>query len=375
MVVGAGLTGATTARKIASELQQRVLVIDQRSHIGGNAFDYVDENGVLVHKYGGHIFHTNSKQVERFLSKFTGWTPYEHKVNAWIDGQLVPLPINFNSLDMIFGKSEGKRMINALQEEFGEHTSVPILKMRKSSCSQIRHIADVIYEKVFLHYNLKQWGLAPEQLDPSVSARVPVRLSRDDRFFQDSFQNMPKDGYTAMFKRILDHPLINVELNTSYRQAVEEQSFRRLIYTGPIDEYFEYRYGPLPYRSLRFQFETRAQKNLVQPVAQENYPTPANEHGFTRSVEFRHLTNQNNIDSTTLSIEYPEDYVVGENEPYYPVPRLENRELFRKYQADAQKLKTVIFAGRLADYSYYNMDQAVARALSCFHKQIVPIAV
>ncbi len=351
-----------------------MLVVDQRSHIGGNAYDCHDDNGVLVHKYGGHIFHTNSQRVAEYLSRFTCWTPYQHKVKALVNDQLVPLPINYNSIEMIFGKPDGQQMVQALEDEFGEYSSVPILKMRQSSSSQIRRVADVMYEKVFLHYNLKQWGLTPEQLDASVSARVPVRLSRDDRFFQDSFQNMPEDGYTAMFKRMLNDPLITVELDTSYRDAVESIRFKRLVFTGPIDEYFDYKYGQLPYRSLRFQFETKPQEKLVQHVAQENYPTPANEHPFTRSMEFRHITNQQGVNFTTLSLEYPEAYVVGQNQPYYPVPRDENRELFRKYQADAMKLKSVFFAGRLADYSYYNMDQAVARALSCFDKQIVAVA-
>lgn len=359
------------AERIASELKQSVLLVDRRPQIGGNAYDYTNKHGVLVHKYGAHIFHTNAPSVAQYLSRFTQWQPYEHKVLAQVDGQFVPLPINFNSIEMIFGESDGQHLNKLLADEFGVGVNVPILKMRQSSSRDVRRVADLVYEKVFLNYNLKQWGLSPEQLDPSVSGRVPVRLSRDDRFFQDNFQNMPVTGYTAMFERMLDNPLIEVQLNADYRQIANSTQFARLVYTGPIDEFFDYKYGPLPYRSLKFETKTKVQNSLIQQVGQQNYPTPAQEHPFTRTIEFRHLTGQNDVDATTQVFEYSEAYVPGANEPYYPVPREENQRIFRKYQTDAKKLKTVVFAGRLADYRYYNMDQAAARALSCFQKQIL----
>jgi UDP-galactopyranose mutase len=370
LVVGAGFTGATIAERIASQLGRRVLVIDRRDHTGGNAYDHHDEHGVLVHRYGPHIFHTNSPRIVEYLSQFAEWRPYEHRVTGWVDGQFVPLPFNLTSMEMVFGQ-QAPHLNECLIGEFGAESKVPILKMRESSSQETRQIADLVYEKVFLHYTVKQWGVRPEDLDASVSARVPVHLSRDDRYFQDRFQIMPRDGYAALFARMLDHPLIEVQTGASFGEIDGSEEFERIIYTGPIDEFFGYEHGALPYRSIRFEFISRPSDKPVQGSAVENYPTPAAMHPYTRSTEFRWLTGQDDVDFTTQVFEYPEDYRPGVNEPYYPVPREENRGVFRKYEVMAARRSDVIFAGRLADYSYYNMDQAVARALSCFEKQIV----
>jgi UDP-galactopyranose mutase len=374
LIAGAGLTGAVLAERIARILGQSVLVIDRRSHIGGNVYDYLDESGVLVHRYGPHIFHTNAPAVAEYLSRFTHWHAYEHRVLGLVDGQFIPLPFNYTSMELVFGAREGARLNKLLTDEFGAEVKVPILKMKETRSCGIRRIADFIYEKVFLHYNLKQWGMPPEDLDPSVSARVPVHLSRDDRYFQDSFQKMPADGYTALVNRLLDHPLIEVRTGVSFRDVEASEKFGRIIFTGPIDEFFNYKHGGLPYRSLHFRMVSTPSEKPIQRVGQENYPTSAEEHPYTRTTEFRLLTGQDGIGCTTQAFEYPAPYVIGENEPYYPIPREDNREIYRKYKAEAAKLRTVLFAGRLADYNYYNMDQAVACALSCFEKHIVRAA-
>ena len=368
--MGAGFTGAVLAERIATQLGQSVVVIDRRSHIAGNAYDHVDQYGVEVHRYGPHIFHTNSAGVAGYLSRFTAWRPYEHKARGWVDGHLIPVPFNFTSMEMLFGESEGQRLNKQLADEYGAGNKVPILKMRASRSRDVRKIADIIYEKIFLHYNIKQWGVPPDKLDPSVSARVPVYLSYDDRYFQDTFQNMPSAGYTALFRRLLSHPLITIHQNIELKQILGSEKFDRLIFTGPMDEFFDYRHGALPYRSLQFDFKTTESEHPIQAVAQENYPTPAKEHAYTRTTEFRLLTGQDDVPFTTRAYEYPEAYIPGQNEPYYPIPCEDSRIVYRKYAADAAKLKAVMFAGRLADYKYYNMDQAVARALSCFEKEI-----
>ena len=370
LIVGAGFTGAVLARQIASHLGERVLVIDKRRHAGGNAFDEFDDAGVLIHPHGPHIFHTNSPLVSSYLSQFTEWRAYEHRVGGYIDGRFVPIPFNITSMEVAFGPSEGRRLTKLLTDEFGLGSKVPILQMRQSASSEVRRVADFIYEKVFLNYNIKQWGLRPEELDPSVSARIPVHLSFDDRYFQDSFQFMPKNGYTRLFDAILNHPLIEVRTGVNFLEICDHIKFDRLIYTGPIDEFFGLSHGELPYRSLRFEMKTTQSPVTIQKVAQENYPTPREQHPYTRITEFRILTGQSGVEFTTQAFEYPISYSRGENEPYYPVPQANNQELYRKYSKEALKLKTVFFAGRLADYTYYNMDQAVARALACFSKEI-----
>jgi len=368
IVVGAGFTGATIAERIATELDQKVLVIDRRDHIGGNAYDYPGDYGILIHKYGPHIFHTNSEKVWAYLSRFTGWRPYEHRVLGSIDGQLAPIPFNLDSLDMLFSRREAEALSRQLIESYGMEKKVPILKMREAQSGDLRALADYIYEKVFLHYTLKQWGMRPEDLDPSVSARVPVHISRDPRYFQDVYQTMPEEGYSAMFSRMLDHPNIHVSTGTSYGDIRMEQENAKVIFTGPIDEFFEYAYGALPYRSLRFQLASVPAPES-QPVGTVNYP---NDFAYTRITEFKHLTGQT-ADRTVIVEEYPEAHEPGRNEPYYPIPTRDNAERLKPYLAAAKALEgKVWFAGRLGDYAYYNMDQACARALALFEKQIVP---
>ena len=372
LIVGAGFTGTVLAERIATQLNERVVIIDRRDHVGGNAYDCTNEHGVIIHKYGPHIFHTNAPRIVEYLSHFTRWRPYEHRVRGLIDGQFVPLPFNLTSMEMVFGLSEGKRLNELLINEFGAETKVPILKMRQSNSNDVRKIADFIYEKVFLHYTIKQWGMTPQDLDASVSGRVPIHLSRDDRYFQDVFQAMPLDGYTSLFNNLLCHDLIEIRLGLRFSDLDGIEAFDRVIYTGPIDEFFNYAHGQLPYRSIRFENRTTKATAPVQGATVENYPTPAAEHAWTRSTEYRTLTAQKGNGYTTQAFEYPEAYHPGRNDPYYPIPRQDNREILKKYQADAAKLKTIVFAGRLADYNYYDMDQAVARALSCFNKEVAP---
>lgn len=371
LIVGAGFTGAVLAERIAAGLGEKVVLIDQRDHIGGNAYDYLNEHGVLIHKYGPHIFHTNAPRIVEYLSGFTEWRPYEHRVLGLVCGKWVPLPFNLTSMEQVFGMTEGTRLNGLLIDEFGAGERVPILKMRQSASPDVRRVADTIYENVFLHYTAKQWGMRPEDLDPSVSARVPVLLSRDDRYFQDSFQAMPAEGYTPLFTRMLDHPLIEVRMGQKFADFDGSEGFDRIVYTGPIDEFFGHIHGRLPYRSIRFDWRTEPAATPIQQATVENYPTPAEMHPYTRSTEFRLLTGQDGIGYTTRAFEFSESYEAGRNEPYYPVPQDENQELYRRYAAEAAKLENVHFAGRLADYNYYNMDQAVGRALACFEKEIV----
>jgi UDP-galactopyranose mutase len=366
LIVGAGFAGCTLAERIANQLDQKVLVVEKRDHIGGNAHDYYDEHGILVHEYGPHIFHTNSKRVWDYLSQFTDWRPYYHHVLAVVDGKKVPVPFNLNSLYAVFPPRYAARLEDQLLESFPFGSRVPILKLKTSASGDLRLLAEYVYEKVFYGYTLKQWELSPEELDPSVTGRVPVSISRDDRYFQDTYQAMPRLGYTPMFRRMLKHPNIRLLLNTDYQEIVGDIRFNRMVYTGPIDAFFDYAHGPLPYRSLHFERRT-VEQEWHQEVGTVNYP---NEYDCTRITEQKYLTGQDNAKST-LMIEYPRRYVPGENEPFYPTPREENRELYKRYLTEARKLGgTVIFAGRLADYKYYNMDQVVARALSAFEKEV-----
>jgi UDP-galactopyranose mutase len=362
LIVGAGYTGCVLAERIASQLDQTVLLVDRRGHVGGNAYDYYNEAGILIHKYGPHIFHTNSQRVWDYLCQFTTWRAYEHRVLAVVEGHKVPVPFNLNSLERLVPRSQAERLEAKLNSLYGSGAHVPILRMLDAEDPDVRGLAELVYKHIFYGYTLKQWGLTPEQLDPSVTGRVPVRISRDDRYFQDTYQAMPTHGYTAMFERMLRHPRIDVRVNTDYRTIAGEVQFNRMIYTGPIDAYFDYLHGPLPYRSLRFDFQT-VEREWFQEVGTVNYP---NDAPYTRITEFKYLTGQEAA-KTSVVTEYPMPHRPGENEPYYPVPREENRERYAHYQKEADRLRsTVLFAGRLADYKYYNMDQAVARALKLF---------
>jgi UDP-galactopyranose mutase len=366
LIVGAGFTGLVLAERIASRLDERVLVVERRDHLGGNAYDHFDANGILVHRYGPHLFHTNSDKVWRYLSHFTEWYPYSHRVLALLDGKKVQVPFNLNSLYAVFTPEYAGKLEELLRKRYGFGSNVPILKLRREASGDLRSLAEYVYDKVFYGYSLKQWGLAPEELNPGVTGRVPVRVSRDDRYFQDRYQAIPRHGYTAMFQRMADHPNIEVLLETDYREIEGEIEFDAMVYTGLIDEFFEYRHGELPYRSLHFEFDYLP-VDAYQEVAQVNYP---DEQPHTRIAEYKHITGQR-AHGTTVSIEYPLAYRRGQNLPYYPVPREENRKRYNLYLSEAEGLDNrVIFAGRLADYKYYNMDQAVARALGVFEKQV-----
>jgi UDP-galactopyranose mutase len=354
LVVGAGFAGSVLAERLARDAGLKVMIVDRRPHIGGNAYDHYDDAGVLVHKYGPHIFHTNSENVFDYLSQFTEWRPYEHRVLASVDGKLLPMPINIDTVNQLYG-------LNLQTEEDAEayYRSVaePIDPVRTSEDAVVSGVGRDLYEKFFRGYTRKQWGLDPSELDRSVAARVPARTNRDDRYFTDEFQFMPLHGYTHMFERMLDHPNITVVLNTDYRDLLDIVPYRSMIYSGPIDEYFDYRYGKLPYRSLEFQFRS-VDMPRYQPAAVINYP---NDHDYTRATEFKYLTGQENP-RTSLVYEFPR----AEGDPYYPVPRPENAELYKRYKALADELSNVHFVGRLATYKYYNMDQVVAQALAVY---------
>jgi UDP-galactopyranose mutase len=353
LIVGAGFAGSVLAERLARGAGKRVLLVDRRPHIGGNAFDHYDDAGILVHKYGPHIFHTNSKEVFEYLSQFTRWRPYEHRVRASVDGQLVPIPINLDTINQLYGL----KLTSLEMEKFFESVAEPCESVRTSEDVVVSRVGRELYEKFFRGYTRKQWGLDPSQLDAMVTARVPVRTNRDDRYFSDTYQAMPLRGYTRMFENMLDHENIKILLNTDYREVIEDIPHDRIIYSGPVDEFFDYRYGKLPYRSLKFEFET-VNEARVQPVAVVNYP---NEHLYTRSTEFKYLTGQEHSKSS-LVYEYP----MAEGDPYYPVPRPENAEIYKKYQALTEERPDVHFVGRLATYKYYNMDQVVAQALSVY---------
>jgi UDP-galactopyranose mutase len=367
LIVGAGFTGCTLAERIASQLDQRVLLIDRRNHVGGNAYDCYDEHGVLVHKYGPHIFHTNSQKVWDYLSRFTDWRPYFHHVLATVEGKRIPIPFNLNSLAALMPVKYAEKLECLLLENYGVGVKVPILKLREVSNEDLRFLANYIYENVFYGYTLKQWGYKPDELDASVTGRVPVYISRDNRYFHDNFQAMPRLGFSELFAKMLDHPKIHVLLQTDYREILTDVKFNRMIFTGPINTFFSDLHGPLPYRSLRF-VHTTLDTEWHQEAAVVNYP---NDFDYTRVTEQKYLTGQTTA-KTTLVKEYPQMHVEGETEPYYPIPRPENRELYGLYVKEAEKLNgSVLFAGRLADYKYYNMDQVVARALKVFEDGVV----
>ncbi len=353
LIVGAGFAGSVLAERLASQLGKRVLLCDKRPHIGGNAYDCYDGDGVLIHKYGPHIFHTASARIFNYLSQFTSWRPYEHRVVASVDGLLVPFPINLTTLENLYGG----RFDAESAEEFFKARAEAIGHPRTSEEVVVSKIGRELYEKFFRNYTRKQWGLDPSELDASVAARVPARINRDDRYFTDEFQFMPKNGYTRLFENMLDHKNICVVLNTDYTEIMREVHFRKMVYTGPVDAFFSYRYGQLPYRSLDFKFETHAQGQF-QPAAVVNYP---NEHAYTRITEFKYLTGQSHP-MTSVVYEFPK----GDGDPYYPVPKPETAAMYQKYKLLADATKDVYFVGRLATYRYYNMDQVVGQALAVF---------
>jgi UDP-galactopyranose mutase len=359
LIVGAGYAGSVLAERLASQHGASVLLIDRRNHVGGNAYDEPNESGILYHKYGPHIFHTNSEQVVDYLSQFTQWRPYEHRVRAMVRDKLVPIPINRTTLNELFG------LDLKTDEEAADY-----LASRAEQVDDIQTSEDVVinavgrelYELFFRGYTRKQWGLDPSELDKQVTSRIPTRTNTDDRYFNDTFQAMPVDGYTAMFERMLDHPLIEKRLGTDFRDMKDEaqEIADHIIYTGPIDEFFDHRFGKLPYRSLKFDHQTLNEERH-QPVAVVNYPSP--DVPYTRISEYKHLTGQQSP-VTTITYEYPST----EGDPYYPIPRPENQELFKRYEALADETDNVTFVGRLATYRYYNMDQIVGQALATFRR-------
>ncbi|MEQ7918376.1 UDP-galactopyranose mutase [Xanthomonas sp. WHRI 1810A] len=356
LIVGAGFAGAVIAERLAEGLGKHVLVIDRREHIAGNAYDHLDAAGVMVHRYGPHIFHTNAQRIVDYLSRFTEWRPYEHRVLAQVDEHLLPIPINLTTLNGLFGLSMDQQQA----EVFLQQRAEPVANIRTSEDVVINQIGRELYEKFFRGYTRKQWGLDPSELDKSVTSRIPTRTNEDDRYFTDSFQAMPLHGYTRMFEQILDHPRIDVLLGTDFDAVRDQVNFKQLIYCGPIDEYFDFCFGRLPYRCLQFQHETLPQVQF-QPVSVVNYPDQS--VPYTRITEYKHLTGQTHP-LTSISYEFP----CAEGDPYYPIPRPENAELYKRYSALADNTPGVTFLGRLGTYKYYNMDQVVGQALALYQR-------
>lgn len=357
VVVGGGISGMTIAERIASELGDKVLVIDKRGHIGGNCYDFYNQDGILIHKYGPHIFHTKSKRVFDYLSQFTEFDLYQHKVLTYVDGKLMPMPICRDTLNILFGTN----LSNSQVEAFLDDLRVKDLPIGSSRDVVLSKAGEVIYEKFFKEYTKKQWDAYPDQLDPSVISRVPIRTNSDPRYFTDPYQGMPKGGYTAMFEKMAGHPNVKLLLNTDYREVAGELEYGKLIYCGPVDEYFDYQLGKLKYRSTKIVFQTLDTPDF-QPAAVVNYP---NDYDFTRITEYKKLTGQQ-AGKTVISKEYP----TWEGEPYYPVPMDGQKKLYAAYEKMAEQEKNVFFLGRLAQYQYYNMDAAVEAALNLFDEKL-----
>ncbi len=355
LIVGAGYAGSVLAERLARDSGKKVLVVDRRPHIAGNAYDHPDAAGVLVHKYGPHIFHTNSKEIFEYLSQFTEWRKFEHRVLAQVDGKLLPVPINLDTVNQLYGMN----LDSAGLEKFFESVREKVENIRNSEDVVVSTVGRDLYEKFFRGYTRKQWGLDPSELSAQVTARIPTRTNRDNRYFGDTYQSMPLHGYTRMFENMLDHENITIQLNTDYRDVKESVPYREMIYTGPIDEFFDYRFGKLPYRSIEFRHETHDMP-VFQAAPVVNYP---NDHDYTRITEFKYLTGQ---EHRRTSIVY--DYPRAEGDPYYPIPRPQNAELNAKYQALANETPGLHVVGRLASYKYYNMDQVVGAALALYRR-------
>jgi len=353
LIVGSGFAGSVLAERLASQLNKRVLVIERRNHIGGNSYDYYNNDGILVHKYGPHYFRTNNKAVFDYLSQFTEWHNVYYRIKVVVDGKLVTLPVNLDTVNELYGYGFSSDELKL----FFDSKKTEIKEIKNSEDAIISKIGRELYEKIYKEYTVKQWGIEPKELDPSVCGRIPVRINRDDRYFTDKYQAMPKYGYHKMFQKMLEHPNIQIMLQADFKEIKDRIDYDNLIYTGPIDSYFDYKFGKLPYRSLRFEHET-IDKEYYQPVSQVNYP---HDYDFTRIVEIKHATGQQH-NKTTIVREYP----AAEGEPYYPVPMPRNEDMYRQYKAEAEMLDNICFVGRLAEYKYYNMDQVVARAFEVF---------
>ena len=367
IIVGSGFSGATIARLITENFGEKVVVVDKKDHIAGNSYDYRDENGIMIHKYGSHIFHTNNEKVWSFLKQFTDFNTYMHEVVGIIDGIEAQIPFNFTTLYQIFPETLAKRLEEKLLKKFEYNKKVPILEFQKQDDEDLKFLAEYVYEKIFLNYTTKQWGVSPKDVDGAVTARVPVYLSKDNRYFQDKYQGIPLEGYTKVVEKMLDHPNIEVVLNKDFAEFKKENSDlvknARIFYTGSIDEFFDYKFGKLPYRSVNFKFETH-NREFYQTHACINYP---NNYDFTRIHEYKHYLNDKS-EKTVIAKEYSEFFELGKNERYYPIASEENAKLYQKYLDEAKNLKDVYFFGRLGDYKYYNMDLAVARAIELFEE-------
>ena len=371
LVIGSGYAGSVAAREMAERGGRRVLVLERRGHVGGNAYDCLDEHGILIHKYGPHIFHTSERRVFDYLSRFTGWRDYQHRVVANVHGRFLPVPFNLTSLHMAFPEEKAARLEDKLLSAYSANARVTILSLRENTDPELREVADYVYENVFVHYTMKQWGQTPEEIDPATTARVPVLLSRDDRYFQDPYQGMPLEGYTPLFQRMLDHPRITVELGVDARErmALEDGVIRLdgepfagpVIYTGEVDELFSFRFGHLPYRTLDFDFET-LEVDRFQPTATVNYTVSED---YTRITEYKQLTGQVVPGRTTIMEEYSRAYTGSPGEiPYYAVISPENNALYGRYRDLAGGFSNLHLLGRLAEYKYYNMDAIALRALT-----------
>ncbi len=371
IIVGAGFAGSVIAHKLATEQNKKVLMIEKRSHIGGNCYDFIDKNNINIHKYGPHLFHTDNKKVVDFLLNFTEFEVYEHMVLAYIDGKNVNIPFNFNTLHQLFPEERAKKFEKKLLEHFELNQKIPILELKKSDDKDLQYLANYIYEKMFLNYTAKQWGVKPEEIDSSVTARVPVFVGNDNRYFHDSYQVIPKEGYTKIFEKMLDHQNIELMLDTEFQEVcklesnkiyLKGQEFKgKVIYTGPVDELFAYQYGVLDYRSIDLQFETVDQE-FFQEAAVVNYP---NDHKFTRITEFKHI-HPVKTPKTTILKEYPQAYVVDQNIPYYPVFTEENQKRYEAYEQLASQAEGLVLVGRLAEFKYYDMDDVIERALDVY---------
>jgi UDP-galactopyranose mutase len=350
------------AERLAADAGKTVLLCDRRPHVGGNAYDHPNAAGILVHKYGPHIFHTNSREIFQYLSRFTAWRAYEHRVLACVEGKLLPIPINLDTINKLYGLSLTEKEV----EKFLAARAIPFKSPRTSEEVVLSRVGRDLYEKFFRNYTRKQWGLEPSQLDAQVAARIPVRTNRDDRYFTDQFQFMPKHGFTRLFENMVDHDNIELALGVDYRELRDEVNVGQIIYTGPVDEFFDYRFGQLPYRSLRFEHQTLNQE-WHQPVAVVNYP---NDFDYTRVTEFKHLTGQQHR-RTSIVCEYPQ----ASGDPYYPIPQPANAAIYAKYRTLAEQRRDVHFVGRLATYRYYNMDQVIGQALTLYRKLTQPVKV
>ncbi len=381
IIVGSGFAGSVLAERLASQQSKRILVIEKRRHIGGNCYDCFDRHGVLIHQYGPHLFHTSNQQVFHYLSRFTEWQNYHHQVLAVVDGHRVPVPFNLNSIAMLFPASLAESLENKLIHRFGYGTKVPILELRKENDTELKFLADFIYEKVFANYTSKQWGCKIEDIAPEVTARVPVLISRDNRYFQDCYQAVPKYGYTKLFENMLNHPNISLMLNTDFKDVLElnletQEMYLfgapfqgQLIFTGLIDQLFDFRYGELPYRSLQFEFE-HLNIDFFQETTTVNYP---NDYDYTRITEFKHIHRQK-IDGTTIVREYPQDYDSSDpkkNIPYYPVFTEQNARRFEQYWQLSKQYERLTLVGRLAENRYYDMDDIVERALLVYEQKFL----